>query len=35
VGVESVGQGDLTVTANTYTHELVDEAELDYRELLA
>ena len=27
---EFVGQRDLTVTANTYTHVLVDEAELDY-----
>jgi len=31
---EFVGQKDLTVAANTYTHVLVDEAELDYRELL-
>jgi integrase len=29
-----VGQRDLTVTANTYTHVLVDEAELDYANLL-
>jgi integrase len=29
-----VGQKDLTVTANTYTHVLVDEAELDYANLL-
>jgi hypothetical protein len=32
---EFVGQRDLTVTANTYTPVLVDEAELDYEELLA
>jgi hypothetical protein len=31
---ELVGQRDLTVTANTYTHVLVDEAELDYARLL-
>jgi integrase len=31
---EFVGQRDLTVTANTYTHVLVDEAELDYAALL-
>jgi integrase len=31
---EFVGQRDLTVTANTYTHVLVDETELDYGELL-
>jgi integrase len=31
---EFVGQRDLTVTANTYTHVLADEAELDYRKLL-
>lgn len=30
-----VGQRDLTVIANTYTHVLVDEGELDYEELLA
>jgi integrase len=30
---EFVGQRDLTVTANTYTHVLVDEAEVDYRAL--
>jgi integrase len=29
-----VGQRDLTVTANTYTHVLVDETELDYANLL-
>jgi hypothetical protein len=28
---ELVGPRDLTVTANTYTHVLVDEGELDYR----
>ena len=27
---EFVGQRDLTVTANTYTHVMLDEAELDY-----
>jgi integrase len=32
---EFVGQRDLTVTANTYTHVLVDEAEVDYAALLA
>ena len=31
---EFVGQRDLTVTANTYTHVLVDEAELDYARLI-
>jgi len=31
---EFVGQRDLTVTANTYSHVLVDEAELDYRRML-
>ena len=31
---EFVGQRDLTVTANTYTHVLVDETELDYAALL-
>jgi integrase len=29
-----VGQRNLAVTANTYTHVLVDETELDYEELL-
>jgi integrase len=29
-----VGQRDLTVTANTYTHVLVNEAEVDYGKLL-
>lgn len=32
---EQVGQRDLAVTANTYTHVLTDETELDYTELLA
>jgi hypothetical protein len=32
---QAVGQRDLAVTANTYTHVLVDEAELDYAALLA
>jgi integrase len=32
---EFVGQRNLAVTANTYTHVLVDEAELDHAELLA
>ena len=31
---EFVGQGDFTVTANTCTHVIADEAELDYAELL-
>lgn len=31
---EQVGQRNLAVTANTYTHVLLDEAELDYAELL-
>jgi hypothetical protein len=30
-----VGQRDLAVTANTYTHVLLDTAELDYDGLLA
>jgi hypothetical protein len=29
-----VGQRNLGVTADTYTHVLVDEAKLDYRSLL-
>ena len=29
------GATDLTVTANTYTHVLVDEAEIDYAQLLS
>jgi integrase len=32
---EHVGQRNLAVTANTYSHVLVDESELDYPELLA
>jgi len=32
---EQVGQRNLAVTANTYTHVLADETELDYAELLA
>jgi integrase len=32
---EFVGHSDLTVTANTYTHVLVDETEVDYAVLLA
>ncbi len=32
---EFVGQRDLAVTANVYSHVLVDEAELDYEVLLA
>jgi integrase len=32
---EQVGQRNLAVTANTYTHVLADERELDYDELLA
>lgn len=31
---EHVGQRDLAVTANTYTHVLADEVELDYAGLL-
>ena len=31
---EFVGQRDLNVTANTYTHVLVDEAGVDYEALL-
>ena len=31
---EFVGQRDLAVTANTYSHVLVDERELDYESLL-
>jgi integrase len=31
---EHVGQRDLAVTANTYTHVLIDEAELDYSVLI-
>jgi integrase len=32
---EHVGQRNLAVTANTYSHVLADEAELDYAALLA
>jgi integrase len=32
---EQVGQRDLAITANTYTHVLTDEAELDYAKMLA
>jgi integrase len=32
---EMVGQSDLATTANTYTHVLLDERELNYEELLA
>lgn len=32
---ELAGQRNLAVTANTYTHVLTDEAELDYAVLLA
>lgn len=32
---EHVGQRNLAVTANTYTHVLVDETELDYAEMIA
>ena len=31
---ELVGQRDLAVTANTYTHVIADETELDYANLL-
>jgi integrase len=31
---QGVGQRDLAVTANTYTHVLTDERELDYANLL-
>jgi integrase len=31
---QAVGQKDLAVTANTYSHVLTDEAELDYASLL-
>jgi hypothetical protein len=30
-----VGQRDLAVTANTYSHVLIDEDEVEYAELLA
>ena len=32
---EFVGQRDLSVTANTYTHVMLDETELDYEQQLA
>jgi hypothetical protein len=32
---QSVGQRDLAVTANTYSHVLTEETELDYPSLLA
>jgi integrase len=32
---QNVGQRDLAVTANTYSHVLTDETELDYPNLLA
>jgi hypothetical protein len=32
---EFVGQRSLSVTADTYTHVLSDETELDHEELLA
>jgi integrase len=32
---EQVGQRNLAVTANTYSHVMLDEGELDYRRLLA
>lgn len=31
---EHVGQRNLAVTANTYTHVLIDESEIDYATLL-
>jgi hypothetical protein len=31
---EHVGQRNLAVTANTYTHVLIDEAELNYEALV-
>jgi hypothetical protein len=30
-----MGQRNLAVTANTYTHVLVDETEVDYAEVLS
>jgi hypothetical protein len=30
-----VGQRDLSVTANTYSHVLIDEDEVEYAKLLA
>jgi hypothetical protein len=32
---EHVGQRNLAVTANTYTHVLSDETELDYERMVA
>jgi hypothetical protein len=32
---EFVGQRNLAVTANTYSHVLIDEAEADYAALLS
>jgi integrase len=32
---EYVGQRDLATTANTYTHVLLDETELDYKRLVS
>jgi hypothetical protein len=32
---ELVGQRDLSVTANTYSHVMLDETEVDYARLLA
>lgn len=32
---EQVGQRNLAVTANVYSHVLTDEAELDYGRMLA
>jgi hypothetical protein len=32
---EFVGQRNLSVTANTYTHVLTDETEVEYERLLA
>jgi integrase len=32
---EQVGQRNLAVTANTYTHVMLDEGEVDYPEILA
>jgi len=32
---EQVGQRDLAVTANTYSHVMIDEAEVAYERLLA
>jgi len=35
VSEQVVGQRDLAVTTNTYTHVVADERELDYLALLA